>query len=542
MQQFLSSADNVFIGLLGAIFLFGFAVFVHELGHFLAAKWCGVGVKAFAIGFGPKIIAWKRGETEYSLRWIPLGGFVALKGMIEDEGLQEAEEAEETVATAGEPASAVDDVITTDDGELSAAPKKGGVTEDLDALRNQPAWARIMVFGAGVTMNFITAVIFCGLVMWYGLPKYADLPNELDNVPTTSTAYQLGWRSGDRIVYIQPSAISTLGDMQPAYDETKQVKPLRTWDDVEEARYLAVPRDKKPEELTSLTLNVTVDRAGKTLTLPLPFALFRKEANVFSPPYPAILGMIMPASPAHRARLVKENYVPGEKLQPFPLFSNMPACALEMDDKVLEVEDTPIKTWAQMVQMIRNSPDNVVQMTVQRGPEKKILRIMAVLEPNAQDPRLKQLAVMPGRERVEGRNNQPFFTAMSNAPLYTYGLTRTVIVETYKLFQRGNAQEIKRNLGGPAAIGIMAYKTAQRGLADYLQLFALISVILAVMNLLPIPVLDGGYIMITIIEAIIRRPIPQRILVPILTVFMFLFLSLFAFIFYSDFMNWGIGW
>ena len=88
------------------------------------------------------------------------------------------------------------------------------------------------------------------------------------------------------------------------------------------------------------------------------------------------------------------------------------------------------------------------------------------------------------------------------------------------------------------AITIMAYKSVKRGLSYYLQLFVAVSIILAFMNVLPIPILDGGYIAITIVEAIIRRPIPQKVLVPILTVFMFLFILLFAFLFYNDFRNW----
>ena len=94
------------------------------------------------------------------------------------------------------------------------------------------------------------------------------------------------------------------------------------------------------------------------------------------------------------------------------------------------------------------------------------------------------------------------------------------------------------NLSGPMGIVILAYKSAQQGLNHYLTLFIGISIILTILNLLPIPVLDGGYILITLIEALIRRPIPHRILTTVLTVFTVLFLLLFGFLTYNDLMNW----
>lgn len=491
----------------GAIFLFGFAVFVHELGHFLVAKACGVGVRAFAIGFGKwKIWSFTWRETEYSIRWIPLGGFVSLKGMVE----------EESVMTEGPEGS-----------EDSEGDEKSGLTEDLDALRNKHPLARMAVFVAGVSFNFITAILFFALLLWYGVPKPLPMPNQLESVKAESPLYQMGWRSGDRILAVERT------------DTTAEKKRWETenwtevWEGIE-AALSAPPAWEKGGALTTLTLQV--ERSGETLRLPLPTSAFLSDEAMasFSPPWPAYVGGVIPATPAHRARLAAKDVKPGEGLEHFPPWEDMPFFALKENDRVLAVDGKLVQSWQDMTELLRARPDKLVTLTIDR--DGKTYRLATTLERSEENPEQGRLGIIRGMPSMEERDRMPLHQALWEAPGRTWHLTVFIVQQTVKTFTK-SGKEIKRNLGGPLMIGKMAYEKAQQGLSDYLNLLIVISIVLAVMNLLPIPVLDGGYILITLIEIIIRRPIPQRILAPILTVFFFLFMLLFVFIFYNDIMN-----
>ena len=215
------------VGIVGLVFLFGFSIFIHELGHFLVAKLSGVGVSKFALGFGPKIVAFVRGGTEYSIRWLPLGGFVALKGMIE--GIGEEEEAtsppephaeRQAEGSGGDPPGK--DAESADKPETA----KSSVTEDLDALRHKHPSIRLAVFTAGVACNYLTAICVMVLYLAYGPLEPAERPSLVEKVPETSQLHALGWRSGDRIVGV---------GLQGATANPEPQEELATWHEVEKA-------------------------------------------------------------------------------------------------------------------------------------------------------------------------------------------------------------------------------------------------------------------------------------------------------------------
>jgi regulator of sigma E protease len=545
MQE--ASFSSIGIGVLGVAFLIGFAIFIHELGHFLAAKWNGVGVKKFAIGFGPVIWSFERGGTEYSIRWVPLGGFVSLKGMID--GMED----EPAPAAAGAGKAAPAGPGKPEEPLPPAAKEKVSLTEDLDALRDKPAHVRIFVFVAGVTMNFLTAVALMACLLWYGIPKYVDTPNTLAEVPDTSQWHKLGWRSGDRILEIKKKGLSALSSILP--DTGTRVgeeilQPLGTWDQVESAVEEAfesysdgAPGDAKGQAgLSTLTLRAVVERKDKRLLLPIPLALWRdaKESEVFKPPLDPYVAMAVPASPAHRARLVKANYTPGEEIRPFPTWETMQSCPIEPNDRIVEIADAPVSSWQEMTRLISRTTDPAILITVERGKEKHLLRLIVNLEKSDTNPRFSQLGILRGRPKTGERVRMSLSQAIISAPVRTYLFAEEVVKETIEFFRRSSAREIKRNLGGPAAIAMMAYQSSQQGLHEYLRLFIYISLVLGLLNVMPIPVLDGGYILITLVEAVIQRPIPQRVLIPILTTFMLMFFTLFGFLFYNDFMNWVV--
>jgi regulator of sigma E protease len=124
--------------------------------------------------------------------------------------------------------------------------------------------------------------------------------------------------------------------------------------------------------------------------------------------------------------------------------------------------------------------------------------------------------------------------SIAAAPMRTLVYTDRVIYSTVELFATKSGEEVKKNVAGPVGITVMAYKSAKAGLENYLMLFMSINIMLAIMNLLPIPILDGGYILITCIETVIRRPIPRKLLEPVMMVFFVGFIILFLFLFSND--------
>ncbi|MBN1867217.1 site-2 protease family protein [Candidatus Sumerlaeota bacterium] len=498
------------VGIVGAVFLFGFAVFVHELGHFTVAKMLGVGVKKFAIGFGPKIWAVVWHGTEYSLRWIPVGGFVALKGMIEGLDDEPKEESSKESATR-EPARA-------EPAKPAPAKKEGGagITEDLDALRDRHPLARIAVFAAGVTCNFLTAVFLIGFMAWRGVPVEKPWPNRLYEVPEGSRLYELGWRGGDRIVQAAG-------------------RPVRTWDDVASATQSVF---KEKELATTVTFLVVRDE--RTISLLLPQGISDKDCADFEPPLPAIVGAAIPQSGAATARLVKDDYEPGETIGSFPTWEEMPQTPLREGDRIVAIEDTPVTVWQEMNAEIRKRPNQAVLLTVERTSDgrKHRMRLLTVLESTDEKPPQGRLGIIMGIEFTGEREREPFVTAFALAPIRTVRKARAYVVLTVDFFREMGWKETKRNLGGPLKIGQIAYQSARKGLDHYLSLFAVISLMLAIFNLLPIPVLDGGYILITLIETAIRRPIPERVLIPILTTFMLFFIMFMGWVSINDIINW----
>ena len=189
-----------------------------------------------------------------------------------------------------------------------------------------------------------------------------------------------------------------------------------------------------------------------------------------------------------------------------------------------------------MESVLHGNPDKPITLVVKR--DEKFMKFATVLESNDQKPEQGRLGIYQALPTTKERIREPFYKAVVKAPGMTIALTGFIITETIRVVHEMSWKQTQRNLGGPVVIGIMAYKSAQRGLYYYLNLFIMISITLAIMNLLPIPILDGGYVAISIIEAIIGRPIPRAILVPILTTFMVLLIMAFIFIFYNDFKTW----
>ncbi|MEX0912559.1 MAG: RIP metalloprotease RseP [Gemmatimonadota bacterium] len=413
--------------LVAFLVVIGVLIFVHELGHLLAAKAVDIEVPRFSIGFGPRITGFTIGETEYVISALPLGGYVRMAGMEDTSALEGGED--------------VDHVPSP---------------RDFDA---KPLWARAMVISAGVVMNFLFAVIvLAGVAFFLGEP-----------LNTTTRV----------VVEGDAPAVAALGDI-PFGAELEAVggQEVETWNDVAEALTTAPAgpitlsfRDAPPVELQL----PAGDSARAELLQPL---------QPFTEPR---IGDVSPGSPAAEADL-------------------------QRGDLVVSAAGQPVRTWGDFVEIVRARPDEPLELVVLRDGERVALTPVPASE---RELNAEMERVEIGRLGVASLQ-QLDYRRVGLIPAIDYGLTTTwntsaLIVSLVGDLLTGQASP--RSLGGPLAIGQLSGQAARYGLEMFLQWMALLSVNLAVLNLLPIPVLDGGQLLFIAVEAVRGRPlsIEQRL-------------------------------
>ena len=421
------------ITILSTIVVLGVLIFVHELGHFVTAKAVDIEVPRFSIGFGPKVIGFRRGETEYVISLLPLGGYVKMAGMEELEMIE------------GQPG------IT----EPAEAPTKRTDGRDFDS---KPLWARALVISAGVIMNILFAiVVFTGNALVYGVPQEPEpviggITEEL--VPEGAEALY-GVPSGSRIVTI---AGDSIGD----------------WEDLRIAL------------LTTRAGDTQIELAGREpITVALP-SNDSARASLFIAIEPVT------ASPPRISQVVADG----------------PAATagLRANDLIVRAGGQPVETWQQFVSIVEANPGIAVPLVVERGGEQ--LNLAVTPSSNTAGSSGFQF----GRIGVGGAGIDAGLTRSRPSPIraIAYGTERTWDTASLVVGFLGGmftGQYSPRNLGGPIEIGRISGQVARAGFEQFLSFMALFSVNLAVLNLLPIPVLDGGQLVFLGVEAVRGRPL-----------------------------------
>lgn len=402
---------------LPGLLLLGIVIFVHELGHFLAAKWRGVTVLKFSLGMGPEIVGFTAGGTRYCLSWIPLGGFVQMAGDHPEE-----------------------------DGSMPA----GGPEQFL----THPWFGRVVIAVAGPAANLVTAYLVMVGMCLHGLTQ-PDFPNVLGTLADTTSAHRIGLETGDRVV-------SLAG------------RPVRTWHDLEDA---ADARDRtKP-------LVFGIERRGAALTLTAPSdearAVLGDLDHESSEP---VVGSVMTGMPAYRA-------------------------GLEENDRVLAVGGKPIARFEDIGQALRGNADHPVAIRVLRAGRALNLTVTPI-RPGGGDE--NQLAVI-GIEAPRSLTWIQHFTP-GEAIRAGLGGTASLIETVYGGMWLTVSRPIyyREYVGGPIFIGQMARDSARKGLDNYLYLLAMINLAIMAFNLLPVPLLDGGHILLAVLEALRRRSLSAR--------------------------------
>jgi regulator of sigma E protease len=426
----------VLITLLALAVVLGVLIFVHEAGHFLAAKWAGIYVHRFSLGLGPpiKALTFRRGETEYSISWLPLGGYVKMASREED------------AATAAL------------EGGHSAAP----VPPDR-MFEAKPVWKRMVVILAGVTMNLLFAwLVFVVLAAKNGRPVDPVTTVgrvEADSALPADVRAALGAiQPGDRIVAV--------GD-----------QPVHGWEEVEQG-IANVPQREVVLKLAD----------GRTVTLPIhpdAFADRLRASQALVPFRAAVVGRVLAGHPAERA-------------------------GIQPGDTVVGAGGRPVNQWQDLLDVLERSAGTPLALEV-AGPGGRRTLTVTPEPSSAEDATGKVRRVGKIGVALElGARSVPYSLggAIKAGTESTIESVRQIVRTVRGLF---SGRVSRRELGGPIMIGQMAGQTARLGLDTFVAFMAFISVNLAVLNLLPIPVLDGGQFLFLLAEAVIRRPLPPKV-------------------------------
>ncbi len=420
--------ENIWIYGGSFIVVLSILVFVHEWGHYIVARLCGVRVEQFSIGFGKEIYGFHdKAGTRWKVSMIPLGGYVQLFG-------------DKDPASAGHT-----DVIEGEDGET----RQMTDAEREVAFFNKPLWQKAAVVFAGPAINFIFAVLLlAGLYMTHGKPVS---PPTGAAVVVGSAAERNGFQPHDLIVAIDGKTIDDFSDirreMLVALDQEKHFRIIR---DGEEIDIYARPDRKE-----------TSDRFG-----------FKSSIGV--------LGLIS----AEQGILVRD---------------------------ITSIDGTEYTDIAAVIDEIKRRMNTTFEVTMTFGEESQSIVIHPDREKNAEfglgsDLDVTALYLSKYEPKYFARHSA--MSATQAAMKETYVMTRSSLEA---LWQMVVGVRSATELGGIIRIGAIAGNMAQQGIVPLVLLTALLSINLGFINLLPIPMLDGGHLTFYGIEAIIGRPIPEQV-------------------------------
>jgi regulator of sigma E protease len=421
--------------ILAFAFVIGVLIFVHELGHFLAARRVGIRVLTFSIGFGPRLFGFTRGGTDYVLSAVPLGGFVKMAG----------ETAEEKPS--GEP----------------------------DEFLSKSKWERFQVLIMGPVMNLLLAVVVLAFVLYQGadVPAYRDMRPVIGSVEQESAAAKAGLQPGDLILRLDG-------------------REMPTWDD-----FLIDVGGKARREVT-----LQVERDHRVFDVQLvPEAQGQYEVGDIG---------VMPKTHPH-----VRSVVPGDPAE---------KAGVQPGDIVLAVNDEPISFAHQLSKAIDKHTGKEIDLRVERGGRTVDIHVTPVQRGAVG---MIGIGISDELKRIE----PGAIEAVRMSLVQNWQTTGLIFRTLVGLFTGATSP---KQLMGPVGIAQLSGESAENGFIPLLGLMASISLNLGLLNLMPIPVLDGGHILILLLEGLARRDFSTRVKERMLVAGFVLLMLLMVTVIYND--------
>ena len=418
------------------IFVIGVLVFVHELGHFLAARRIGVRVLTFSLGFGSKIATYRRGDTEYCISVIPLGGYVKMAGENPDD-------------------------------------KRPGAD---DEFMSKSKWERFQVLIMGPVMNVVLAIVVMTFVLYNGaqIPVYEDMPPVVGSVVEDSVAELVGIQVGDQILSVEGT-------------------PTETWSDL----FVAVmPRAQR--ELSVVVRGTNGQPRTLRMTPDSQTEFQIGDLGVGPVIEPQILS-VNPGEPADQV-------------------------GLQVDDVIAAIDGESLSREA-LITRIQGSAGEPLMLTIRRGQTRREVEVTPAL---VGDIGMIGAGLAPYPVRVvEPGFGEAFVLSLEQ----NYEWSGLIFQTLVGLF---TADTSPTQLVGPVGIAQMSGDMAEIGFVALLSLMSMISLNLGILNLLPVPILDGGHIMIMALEGVSRRDFSTQAKERMLLVGFVMLMTLMVTVIYND--------
>ena len=423
MSFFLTSAVSMLVVL-------GVMVFVHELGHFIVAKLCGVRVEAFSIGFGKRLFGFRRGDTEYKVCILPLGGFVKMAGEMGGAGI----------------------------------PGEGAPTGDPGEFTSHPRWQRILIALAGPVANFVLAIgLMTGFYMMHNeVESYRSQAAKVDYVVDNTPASNAGLKPGDLIT---------------RYDTVSNP----TWEKLMLRSVVSLGQ----------TINVAVDRAGRTVQTKM-YIPNPRDPNDFDL---ETIGFIpqMQAGP----------------LKVMAVVANMPAekAGVKVGDQILSVDGLALHSVTAILACLQHGQGHPIQLTILRNGKTLTIPVKPVMGDEGDGQKAYQIGFMLNAPPFQIQQ-LPFSSALRQSLHFNARNSGMILEVLRRMVTRHLAVQ---NLTGPIGIAReTGLAVEQPGWQPLIGLMAIISLNLGIVNLMPIPIMDGGVIVLLMIEGVMRRDLNQE--------------------------------
>jgi regulator of sigma E protease len=393
------------------VLFFGFGilgplVFVHELGHFLVAKWLGVRVLSFSIGMGPRVIGFRRGGTDYRLSLLPIGGYVRMAG---------------------------------------DTPEGDDRTGDPGEFLEKPWWARALITAAGPLANLAFALVLNTVIHLVGITA-PDHLSIVGHVKPGSLVEQVGIRDHDLLVSVDGRPAKTMWQLGAALTRIEGAG-------------------------TGGAVELQVQRGAETLNLSLPRDGARRLGEELDWKTGTVIGRVFVGYPAYLA-------------------------GLREGDEILSVDGVPVRNWSELSTRIRRRPDTPLHLRVRRGSQEFSLPVRTTAD---------SVIGIALPESITVRQSYPIGEAIPLGIRQTWYGVRQIYGGLWSFALHPG--KLHENVAGPIAIAQVARDQARAGLDEFLLFASFVSLALMAMNLLPIPILDGGHVFFALLEAVRRRPI-----------------------------------